>query len=299
MRRDYLIAIILAVSAIPGGTALMAAPEYLHLTGTSLAFTFWGGVVLTLILILAAVAVALRGEAQSPPKGHRRRMVAIWGMAVFGCGFLICAIWFFAQRPDAPKNEQTAKPPESKIGENPPAPAQSTGIRIKGRIENSQIIVGGVHGFDHGLSMEAGSSAENSKIEVGKITGPKNSPTISAGGNVTIGHIGDVTINQAPQPELKLGPQKAGKNADGTFALTVEAEVISPYPPGSMRLEAWAPGIMELQAVPQRSGMSMTGHSGVRPEYAFTTLMQPFGKYLIVVRTKEAANIDLKYDFDK
>lgn len=33
MRRDFQIAIVLAVAALPAGTALMAAPEYLHLGG--------------------------------------------------------------------------------------------------------------------------------------------------------------------------------------------------------------------------------------------------------------------------
>jgi hypothetical protein len=127
----------------------------------------------------------------------------------------------------------------------------------------------------------------------------KNSPNISAGGNVTIGHIGDMTINQAPQPELKLSGTKSLKNPDGTFSLTTEAEIVSPYPPGSLRLEAWAPSILSFDAIPQRVGMSMTGHSGLRLDHAFTTLMQPHGKYLVVVRTKEPANIDLRYDFDK
>lgn len=67
MRRDLLIAIILAVSAIPAGAALMVAPEYLHLTGASVPITFWGGIGLTAGLIVAAAVVALRGEVQS---GH-------------------------------------------------------------------------------------------------------------------------------------------------------------------------------------------------------------------------------------
>jgi hypothetical protein len=42
MRRDYLIAILLAVSAIPLGAAMMIAPEYLHLSGYFVPAT-WGG----------------------------------------------------------------------------------------------------------------------------------------------------------------------------------------------------------------------------------------------------------------
>ena len=99
MRRDFQIAIILAIAAIPAGIALMAAPEYLHLTGTSLALTFWGGIVLTVLFIVAAVILALRGEAQTPLKGRSNRMIAIVGMAACGLGFVGFAIWFFSQRP--------------------------------------------------------------------------------------------------------------------------------------------------------------------------------------------------------
>lgn len=111
MRRDYLIAIILMVAAIPGGAALMAAPEYLHLTGTALAVTFWGGVLLTLLLLFLAIAIALRGEAESPPAGHRQRMLAIVGMTIFGLGFVACAVWFFAPNENTTKG--TAKPASS------------------------------------------------------------------------------------------------------------------------------------------------------------------------------------------
>jgi hypothetical protein len=131
-------------------------------------------------------------------------------------------------------------------------------------------------------------------------TSGKNSPNIIAGGNVTIGHIGDITIDQAPQPQFRLvSIGETIKNPDGTFTATAEAEVISPYPPGNMRLEAWAPGILRLNVIPQRSGMSQQGHSGLRSDHAFTTLMQPFGKYRITVQTKDAAKIELKYGFDK
>jgi hypothetical protein len=65
MRRDYLIAIMLAVSAFPMGAALMVAPGYLNLSGSAIPLTFWGGIGLTLALICAAAIVALRGEART------------------------------------------------------------------------------------------------------------------------------------------------------------------------------------------------------------------------------------------
>jgi hypothetical protein len=66
MRRDYIIAIILAIAAIPAGATLMVAPDYLHLTGWEVPATFWGGIGLTTALILAAAIVAWRSERKPP-----------------------------------------------------------------------------------------------------------------------------------------------------------------------------------------------------------------------------------------
>lgn len=64
MQRDHLIAIILAVAGVSAGLSLMVAPQYLHLSGKAITDTFWGGVALTTVLIVAAGVVALRGEAK-------------------------------------------------------------------------------------------------------------------------------------------------------------------------------------------------------------------------------------------
>jgi hypothetical protein len=76
MRRDYLIAILLAVAAFPAGATLMVAPEYLHLTGAAVPLTFWGGIGLTAILILIAAAIAWRAKPQEAPKGKDRPAVS-------------------------------------------------------------------------------------------------------------------------------------------------------------------------------------------------------------------------------
>jgi hypothetical protein len=65
MRREYLFSIILAVAALASGAAFMVAPGYLHLTGIAIPITFWGGILLTIMLFLIAAFIALRGEAKS------------------------------------------------------------------------------------------------------------------------------------------------------------------------------------------------------------------------------------------
>src|SRR5271154_4266970 len=99
MRRDFQIAILLALATIPCGAWIAVAPEYLHIKGTALALTYWGGMVLTAVLIIAALLLAFRAESKTQPKGHGSRMVAIVGMAICGFGFLAFATVFFIQRP--------------------------------------------------------------------------------------------------------------------------------------------------------------------------------------------------------
>ena len=98
MRRDHLIAIILWIAAIPCGAALMVAPEYLHLSGATQAAVFWSGVFVAAILFVLAIAIAVRGETQSAPKGHGRRMALIASAVVFGAIFIIYSIWAFVEK---------------------------------------------------------------------------------------------------------------------------------------------------------------------------------------------------------
>jgi len=67
MRRDYLIAIILAIAALPAGAALSVAPEYLHLSGAAVRITFLGGFALTVTLFFVAAIIARRAERESRP----------------------------------------------------------------------------------------------------------------------------------------------------------------------------------------------------------------------------------------
>jgi hypothetical protein len=141
MRQDFKIAIVLAMAAIFSGLWIAVAPEYLHLKGVQLALPYWGGMFLTPALIIWALLIALRAEAQTQSTGHKRRMMAIVGMGVCGFGFLAFATIFFLQRP-----EETVGPNHSSgdlVPQNakdaPQANAEAPAIRTPGTDSPKQV----------------------------------------------------------------------------------------------------------------------------------------------------------------
>jgi hypothetical protein len=130
--------------------------------------------------------------------------------------------------------------------------------------------------------------------------GDSHQPVISGSGNiVTFGQSGGQNvINQAPKPELKQIHKDVRQNPDGSQTISILAEVVAPYPPGSLFIQATAPHIAALNVIAQRTGMSMTGHTGQREGSAFTTLMNPFGKYMIDVQTSKPEQVTIDYHFE-
>src|ERR1700730_14099977 len=116
MRIRFQMAILLALAALPAGVALMAAPEYISILKEYPGPFFWGGLILASGLILAAIVIAVHGEASEPKAGHRRRMIALTGMVVCGLGFILFSgIYFWPQRSTNPLQSaevatETAKP---------------------------------------------------------------------------------------------------------------------------------------------------------------------------------------------
>jgi hypothetical protein len=144
--------------------------------------------------------------------------------------------------------------------------------------------------------------AHKEHLEEKKMTDEKPSypaVNIGSGGNiVTFGQSGGQNvINQAPKPDLKKLNDSTRQNPDGSQSISILTEVVAPYPPGSLSIKAIGPDILDLNVIPQRTGPSTSGHSGKREGYAFTTLMNPFGQYMIVVRTSKPEAISIEYEF--
>jgi hypothetical protein len=131
---------------------------------------------------------------------------------------------------------------------------------------------------------------------------PATAPAAAEIHNVTShnqsGGITAHTVNQAPKPKIKQGQASQKRNPDGTYTVSCMFEVVSPYPPLSLKIIAAAPGIQSLEVSPHNFvGMYQTGHTGKRDGFCFTSLMHPSGKYTLSVVTAGKANVTLDYEF--
>lgn len=127
-------------------------------------------------------------------------------------------------------------------------------------------------------------------------SGQKPLTTLNIQGNkpiVSVNQQGGVTaerviVNQGiPKPEFSLKEIITGKEEGGLYKAEYELEVKTVIPIPRLRLEARSPSIVGMEVVPQRVGVMMAGHSGVRTGYAFDTLYDVYGTYRIVCLTKE------------
>jgi len=138
MHKPDQIAILSALAALPGGVALMAAPEaFPFLKAYPLPF-FWGGFGLTAVLLGAAIIIAFRGEALEPRKGHKRRMIALNGMIVCGLGFLgFSTAYFWPATQGTPPSSSPGLAPvhqePNSLAEVQPLPIRLSHTRTMGR----------------------------------------------------------------------------------------------------------------------------------------------------------------------
>ena len=108
MRQDYLIAIILAIAAVPAGVAVMPAPlKFENLSRRMVNICFYGGIAVTIALFALAVAIAMFAEERS-----NQGLMPLLGMIVCGLGFVSFAAWYlWPTNPKIVKNETHAEFP--------------------------------------------------------------------------------------------------------------------------------------------------------------------------------------------
>jgi hypothetical protein len=126
-------------------------------------------------------------------------------------------------------------------------------------------------------------------------------PSITGNCNA-LGNNNSINCVAPPAPDLRqiqLPSNLPGtqSNADGTVTVRAMFEIVASSPPGQLEVVANAPGIVAMNVTPQRTGMAMFGLSWVRADSALTTVMSPFGQYLVEVKLRGPARIDLQYHF--
>ena len=102
MRTDYVITFLLAATAIPASMAVNAAADYFPALHAHPGVVLVSAVVATLIPLLAALAIAIRGERKAEREGRKRRPILFYGTVVVGLACIGCAVWYL-WTPQAPE----------------------------------------------------------------------------------------------------------------------------------------------------------------------------------------------------
>lgn len=124
--------------------------------------------------------------------------------------------------------------------------------------------------------------------------------TATGHGNVQLATTGDnspIIINVSKEElshQIQAKQIYSNKSEDNLFVTRIELSSQHPIP--NVYFEAHAKTITEFAVYPKRSGMSQTGHSGKREGYWFTNIPNFFGKYLLIVKTKDPEKINIKYN---
>jgi hypothetical protein len=131
-------------------------------------------------------------------------------------------------------------------------------------------------------------------------TPPTPSPSTGGTSNYSIGEIHDNhgiiqqgpnnTVNLAPKPELRGLQSEKIRNADGSYAHRYLVEWTAEFPV-DWRVMAYSKSILAVKV-----SSNTIGWSGIRPDYAFTTINRPNGRYTIVAQTRSDDPVELKHE---
>lgn len=101
------------------------------------------------------------------------------------------------------------------------------------------------------------------------------------GSQITTGDNSPIINAEIPPPQFLFGEHsvKPVSGKKDTFVHSALLTVIYKSVVPELRVEAHHPGIQSFEAEPQRSGVSISGETGKREGYCFTTLTSVYGKY--------------------
>jgi|HubBroStandDraft_5_1064220.scaffolds.fasta_scaffold71264_2 hypothetical protein len=75
MRRDFQFALVLGLAALPAGMAVSEAIEYFPYLKGHPGVGFWGSFAITVVLLVFALGIAIRGEHKAEQEGAKRRLI--------------------------------------------------------------------------------------------------------------------------------------------------------------------------------------------------------------------------------
>lgn len=268
MKTDFIIAIILAVAAIMGGIPMSLipvifpdAPKWL------LKDIFYGCLVMTVILIFAAVFIA--SSRQEGQMFSRKKIIPFILMILCAVGFSMSLRWLLLQEVSAAPAEQVTQQVET---EQPIIPPHSI------------------------VKVPEKKMSDDSKNEPVTISGNDNV--------VSVGQIGGITaktvINQVVTPSLKILSKQEIDNTDGSHTVIYNTVVDAPFTPGLLFLQVQASGLMSVVIMPPAVGGVSTmflRNKRFSTDFYSAEIPSPNGQYQISIKTAHRADIQLSAKF--
>jgi len=125
----------------------------------------------------------------------------------------------------------------------------------------------------------------------------------SPGSIATINQDGDNTIlnpiTDIPEPQFKFKILNKNQPYQNYYKTEYSLEIISKIQVNNLYLEARATSIVEFEAEAQRTGGIIIGHTGKREGWAFTNIPNAWGKWTLLILTKEIEDkIEIGYNYE-
>jgi hypothetical protein len=153
-------------------------------------------------------------------------------------------------------------------------------------------------GWTKGQLADEQLSTEKPKLGEDLVLNRRNTVDVIGDHNdVRIGHVGDVHINHAPEPELQIVSNIDKVNDDGSHTRVIRLRVLAPYVPGRLQIEANAHNVIDGDIHPVRGGTIMFG-SELRPDCFYVSVERPSGEYDLVIKSAAHSVITIRFAFD-
>jgi hypothetical protein len=108
-------------------------------------------------------------------------------------------------------------------------------------------------------------------------------------GIVTVGQVGDNTINQRPDPPVGRTLSAVSKDqGGGTFIHQIIFQVIAPYPPASMDVEVTGGPMIDTLSTVGATGLNMINVLYRNENRFIQRIPSPHGQYTITVHSKSS-----------